>query len=72
MEWFKRFLQSKYFCIDLVEANIVNGILFPFYDQMYSVLLPIAIFILFYIRWSDVYDLHHSILGNHILQSLFN
>lgn len=30
---------------------------------MYSVLLPIAIFILFYIRWSDVYDLHHSILG---------
>ncbi|KAM0961288.1 hypothetical protein ACFX2I_020582 [Malus domestica] len=30
---------------------------------MYSVLLPIAIFLFFYMRRKDVYDLHHSILG---------
>ncbi|XP_041015106.1 lipid phosphate phosphatase 2-like isoform X3 [Juglans microcarpa x Juglans regia] len=30
---------------------------------MYAVLLPIAIFLLFYIHRKDVYDLHHSILG---------
>ncbi|KAM7484598.1 hypothetical protein LguiA_000607 [Lonicera macranthoides] len=30
---------------------------------IYGVLLPIAIFLLFYIRRRDVYDLHHSILG---------
>uniref|UniRef100_A0A5B7BE02 Putative lipid phosphate phosphatase 2 n=1 Tax=Davidia involucrata TaxID=16924 RepID=A0A5B7BE02_DAVIN len=30
---------------------------------MYAVLLPIAIFVLFYLRRRDVYDLHHSILG---------
>ncbi|KAF5442359.1 hypothetical protein F2P56_035024 [Juglans regia] len=30
---------------------------------MYAVLLPIAIFLLFYIRRKDVYDLHHGILG---------
>ncbi|KAF5442360.1 hypothetical protein F2P56_035024 [Juglans regia] len=32
-------------------------------SQMYAVLLPIAIFLLFYIRRKDVYDLHHGILG---------
>ncbi|XP_057962057.1 putative lipid phosphate phosphatase 3, chloroplastic isoform X2 [Malania oleifera] len=31
--------------------------------EMYAVLLPIAIFILFYFRRRDVYDLHHGILG---------
>lgn len=31
---------------------------------MYAVLVPIAIFVLFYARRKDVYDLHHSILGN--------
>ncbi|KAF8390089.1 hypothetical protein HHK36_024610 [Tetracentron sinense] len=30
---------------------------------MYAVLLPIAIFLVFYFRRRDVYDLHHSILG---------
>ncbi|PSS13442.1 Lipid phosphate phosphatase [Actinidia chinensis var. chinensis] len=30
---------------------------------MYAVLLPIVIFVLFYFRRRDVYDLHHSILG---------
>ncbi|XP_004299036.1 PREDICTED: lipid phosphate phosphatase 2-like [Fragaria vesca subsp. vesca] len=30
---------------------------------VYAVLLPIAIFLLFYVRRKDVYDLHHSILG---------
>ncbi|XP_057509742.1 lipid phosphate phosphatase 2-like [Actinidia eriantha] len=30
---------------------------------MYAVLLPIVIFLLFYFRRRDVYDLHHSILG---------
>ncbi|KAK3036704.1 hypothetical protein RJ639_030528 [Escallonia herrerae] len=31
--------------------------------QLYAVLLPIAVFLLFYIRRKDIYDLHHSILG---------
>ncbi|BFG17122.1 hypothetical protein CerSpe_033970 [Prunus speciosa] len=30
---------------------------------MYAVLLPIAVFVLFYARRKDVYDLHHSTLG---------
>ncbi|KAF5961320.1 hypothetical protein HYC85_002529 [Camellia sinensis] len=30
---------------------------------MYAVLLPIAIFLFFYFRRKDVYDLHHAILG---------
>lgn len=30
---------------------------------LYAVLLPIAIFFLYYLRRKDVYDLHHSILG---------
>ncbi|XAR52457.1 Phosphatidate phosphatase [Bertholletia excelsa] len=30
---------------------------------MYAVLLPIVIFVLFYIRKRNVYDLHHAILG---------
>ncbi|XP_022853080.1 lipid phosphate phosphatase 2-like [Olea europaea var. sylvestris] len=30
---------------------------------MYAVLLPIVIFLLFYLRRRDVYDLHHGILG---------
>ncbi|KAL7001091.1 putative lipid phosphate phosphatase 3, chloroplastic [Sarracenia purpurea var. burkii] len=30
---------------------------------LYAVLLPIAVFLLFYVRRRDVYDLHHSILG---------
>lgn len=33
-------------------------------DQMYAVLLPIVVFLLFYWRRRCVYDLHHSILGN--------
>ncbi|XP_052187238.1 lipid phosphate phosphatase 2-like isoform X2 [Diospyros lotus] len=30
---------------------------------MYAVLLPIVIFLIFYLRRRDVYDLHHSVLG---------
>ncbi|XP_073301427.1 lipid phosphate phosphatase 2-like [Primulina huaijiensis] len=30
---------------------------------LYAVLLPIVIFVLYYLRRRDVYDLHHSILG---------
>ncbi|KAK2986769.1 hypothetical protein RJ640_010994, partial [Escallonia rubra] len=30
---------------------------------VYAVLLPMAIFLLFYLRRRDVYDLHHAILG---------
>ncbi|KAK6931548.1 hypothetical protein RJ641_003341 [Dillenia turbinata] len=30
---------------------------------LYAVLLPIGVFILFYIRRRDVYDLHHRIIG---------
>ncbi|GMH15198.1 hypothetical protein Nepgr_017039 [Nepenthes gracilis] len=30
---------------------------------LYAVLLPIAIFVIFYIRRRNVYDLHHAILG---------
>ncbi|KAK6115114.1 hypothetical protein DH2020_007383 [Rehmannia glutinosa] len=30
---------------------------------VYAVLLPILIFVLYYLRRKDVYDLHHSILG---------
>ncbi|CAK9151280.1 unnamed protein product [Ilex paraguariensis] len=36
----------------------------PFWAvPMYAALLPIAIFLVFYLRRKDVYDLHHSILG---------
>ncbi|KAI4313881.1 hypothetical protein L6164_026827 [Bauhinia variegata] len=30
---------------------------------LYAVLLPIAVFLFFYLRRRDVYDLHHSVLG---------
>ncbi|XP_073123073.1 lipid phosphate phosphatase 2-like isoform X1 [Henckelia pumila] len=30
---------------------------------IYSVLLPIVVFLLFYLRRRDVYDLHHAVLG---------
>lgn len=30
---------------------------------LYAVLLPIVVFLLYYVRRRDVYDLHHSILG---------
>lgn len=52
--------------VNLVEANRVIRIPLSFYDQMYAVLLPVAIFLLYYVRRKDVYDLHHSILGNPI------
>ncbi|KAB5538156.1 hypothetical protein DKX38_015689 [Salix brachista] len=37
--------------------------LYLFDIQLYAVLLPVAVFLLVYIRRKDVYDLHHSILG---------
>ncbi|KAL2499452.1 putative lipid phosphate phosphatase 3 [Abeliophyllum distichum] len=42
-----------------LKSNTVPVWLVP----IYAVLLPIAVFLLFYIRRRDVYDLHHSILG---------
>lgn len=38
-------------------------ILFCLPDQLYAILLPIAVFLLIYLRRKDVYDLHHSVLG---------
>ncbi|KAL6960956.1 putative lipid phosphate phosphatase 3, chloroplastic [Sarracenia purpurea var. burkii] len=37
---------------------------------IYAVLLPIAIFLFFYYRRRDVYDLHHAILGDEIFFSI--
>ena len=34
--------------------------------QLYSVLLPITIFLIIYCHRRDVYDLHHAILGEDI------
>ncbi|KAL5721383.1 hypothetical protein ACHQM5_005035 [Ranunculus cassubicifolius] len=34
-------------------------------NTMYAVLLPIVIFVFVYYRRRDVYDLHHSILGEY-------
>lgn len=54
-----------------VGADMMTDLKYPMKDNtvpvwavpMYSILLPVAIFLLFYIRRKDVYDLHHSILG---------
>ncbi|KAJ9708274.1 hypothetical protein PVL29_000370 [Vitis rotundifolia] len=54
-----------------VGKDMMNDLKYPLKDNtvpgwavpMYAVLLPIVIFILFYLRRRDVYDLHHSILG---------
>lgn len=35
----------------------------PCFHQIVAVLLPILIFLAFYYRRRDVYDLHHAILG---------
>ncbi|KAF2310946.1 hypothetical protein GH714_018687 [Hevea brasiliensis] len=54
-----------------VGKDMMEDLKYPFKDNtvptwsvpLYAVLLPIAIFIFFYIRRRDVYDLHHSILA---------
>ncbi|KAJ9163308.1 hypothetical protein P3X46_022989 [Hevea brasiliensis] len=54
-----------------VGKDMMEDLKYPFKDNtvptwsvpLYAVLLPIAIFIFFYNRRKDVYDLHHSILG---------
>ncbi|KAL9453301.1 hypothetical protein AB3S75_008995 [Citrus x aurantiifolia] len=54
-----------------VGEDMMTDLKYPFKDNtvpiwavpMYAVLLPIAIFLLCYLRRRDVYDLHHSILG---------
>ncbi|XP_065881309.1 lipid phosphate phosphatase 1-like [Euphorbia lathyris] len=54
-----------------VGRDMMHDLKYPFQDNtiptwsvpLYAVLLPIAIFVFFYIRRRDVYDLHHSILG---------
>jgi hypothetical protein len=50
---------------------IIHRGLYRFDIQLYAVLLPVAVFLLVYIRRKDVYDLHHSILGNSICTMLF-
>ncbi|XP_048228534.1 lipid phosphate phosphatase 1 isoform X2 [Ricinus communis] len=54
-----------------VGKDMMQDLKYPFQDNtvptwsvpLYAVLLPIAIFLFFYMRRRDVYDLHHSILG---------
>ncbi|XP_047330353.1 putative lipid phosphate phosphatase 3, chloroplastic [Impatiens glandulifera] len=54
-----------------VSKDMLTDLKYPFKDNtipvwsvpIYAVLLPIVIFIVFYIVKRDVYDLHHSILG---------
>ncbi|RVW16970.1 putative lipid phosphate phosphatase 3, chloroplastic [Vitis vinifera] len=54
-----------------VGKDMMDDLKYPLKDNtvpvwavpIYAVLLPIVIFILFYLRRRDVYDLHHSILG---------
>ncbi|CAI9752978.1 unnamed protein product [Fraxinus pennsylvanica] len=48
-----------------LKSNTVPVWLVP----IYAALLPVAVFLLFYVRRRDVYDLHHAILG--ILFSIF-
>ncbi|KDO76881.1 hypothetical protein CISIN_1g0209011mg, partial [Citrus sinensis] len=53
-----------------VGEDMMTDLKYPFKDNtvpiwavpMYAVLLPIAIFLLCYLRRRDVYDLHHGIL----------
>lgn len=54
-----------------VGADMMSDLKYPMKDNtvpvwavpIYAVLLPIVIFIFYYLRRKDVYDLHHSILG---------
>uniref|UniRef100_A0A5B7CC89 Putative lipid phosphate phosphatase 2 isoform X2 n=1 Tax=Davidia involucrata TaxID=16924 RepID=A0A5B7CC89_DAVIN len=54
-----------------VGKDLMTDLKYPLKDNtvplwavpLYAVLLPIAIFLLFYFRRRDVYDLHHAILG---------
>ncbi|KAJ4848977.1 Lipid phosphate phosphatase 1 [Turnera subulata] len=54
-----------------VGKDMMEDLKYPFKDNtvptwavpLYAVILPIIIFIFFYMRRRDVYDLHHSILG---------
>ncbi|CAL5369644.1 unnamed protein product [Camellia sinensis] len=54
-----------------VGKDMMDDLKYPLKDNtvplwavpMYAVLLPIAIFLFFYFRRKDVYDLHHAILG---------
>ncbi|CAA2949625.1 lipid phosphate phosphatase 2-like [Olea europaea subsp. europaea] len=54
-----------------VGVDMMTDLKYPMKDNtvpvwavpLYAILLPVAIFLFFYIRRKDVYDLHHSILG---------
>ncbi|XP_043702842.1 putative lipid phosphate phosphatase 3, chloroplastic [Telopea speciosissima] len=54
-----------------VGKDMISGLKYPLKDvtvpvwvvPIYAVLLPIAIFLAFYFRRRDVYDLHHGVLG---------
>ncbi|XVE84888.1 hypothetical protein DITRI_Ditri17bG0048000 [Diplodiscus trichospermus] len=54
-----------------VGKDMMNDLKYPMKDNtvpiwavpMYSVLLPICVFLFVYFRRKDVYDLHHSVLG---------
>lgn len=51
--------------ISHMQILVDEGFSHLFY-QLYSVLLPITIFLIIYFRRRDVYDLHHAILGDNI------
>lgn len=40
----------------------------PVLLQVFAVGFPIVVFLFFYLRRRDVYDLHHAILGNKVFQ----
>ena len=42
------------------------------FGQIIGVLLPVVVFLAFYLRRRDVYDLHHAILGTLFLPHLYN
>ncbi|GAA0183806.1 phosphatase [Lithospermum erythrorhizon] len=54
-----------------VNEDILRDLKFPFKHDtvpmwavpVYAVIFPIVVFMVYYLRWRDVYDLHHAILG---------
>nr|XP_043618047.1 probable lipid phosphate phosphatase 4 [Erigeron canadensis] len=55
-----------------VSEDMMTNLKYPFYEKdtipmyfvpVYAGILPIAIFLMYYMRRKDVYDLHHAMLG---------
>lgn len=77
-------LVATYFILNLIDPfhryvgkDMMGDLKYPLKDNtvpvwavpIYAILLPIAIFLFFYFRRRDVYDLHHAVLG--LLYSVF-